>query len=153
MQTQYQFDIQGIQLSPAIGLNYIRASRGNFFESGGNAALDVSDSHHDFLYMDLSARASKSTTVLNGMPLQATVGLGWRYEALGHSNEVIAGLSGAGDHGLRSYAAKFDRSRLLADVQLSAEIAQGIEAFFAYQGDVGTDYSNNRIKGGVSFQF
>ena len=152
-QSRYDIKLDKYTLAPVAGLTYIRTDRDNFSESAGSAALSVSDKTDNFLYLDISGEAARRFVVNNDTVVHSKISAGWRYETLGHSIEVDAGLDGNGILGLSGSAADFERSRLVVGGNISVNLDESIVLFAEYSGEFGDDYSQNRVNGGLSVSF
>lgn len=153
MQSRYKLPITNFNIAATGGISYIRTNRNRALEVGGATALDVTSETENFVYLDLGTDVSRDIDFPGGGVIRAKGFAGWRYEALGHDVDATANLIGISGMGFEGTAAKFDRSRLIMGGDLVAEIAPGVEAFAAYHGDFGKNYSNNRVSGGITVRF
>lgn len=146
----HEFDFDAVSLLPYINLAYVTHATDGFAETGGAAALTVTDSVLDATLATLGIRGEQTFVVADTMLLTANASLGWR--------RVFAGRAG-GTHALADgdsfdiVGASIVEDVVVLGAGLGMDVNGSTRLDVIYDGLLGDGVETHALRAGLSVQF
>lgn len=143
----YRFGQPDLNVEPFINLSWIRLHTDSFRESGGAAALSVSNETMNTFYSTLGVRGV--TELPKNVSLYGS--LGWQH-AYGDKN-TSSRMAFAGSESFITQGQAVDEDVMVGDIGVSVQLSRDAMLDVGYQGQLGVDTRVNSVNANLRWSF
>jgi outer membrane autotransporter protein len=142
-----------LSVTPFARLQAATVTQNGFSESGTaqSLALNGAPQTTNSLRTTLGATLAGSFELSNHRALDIALRLGWLHEFADVSRPITAALSGAPYNAFTVYGASPQRDSAALGFSAATQVADAVQAYLRYDGDVNSAASNHALTAGVRF--
>jgi|FEC22Drversion2_1045045.scaffolds.fasta_scaffold00159_12 outer membrane autotransporter protein len=142
-----------LSVTPFARLQAATVTQNGFSESGSaqSLALNVAPQTTNSLRTTLGATLAGSFELTNHRALDVALRLGWLHEFADTSRPITAALAGAPYNAFTVYGASPQRDSAALGFSAATQVAEAVQAYLRYDGDVNSTASNHALTAGVRF--
>lgn len=146
--TGYDFNLNGVQLTPEAGLRYVHISQDSYKDS---ADQKVSGNDSDILTGVIGAKVSKNFELSNGMMLKPEAKVAATYDLLNDKVNSVVTLANGSAYSVNGKS--LNRFGMEFGAGVTAEVDDNVELSLGYEGKFREDYQDHTGLVNVKYKF
>jgi uncharacterized protein with beta-barrel porin domain len=147
----YEFQTGHFKYGPFAQLQYVNLNINSFNEEGPTA-LDIGQQNADSLRSQVGFEARYAQRV-GPIYLVPHASVAWQHEFLDNSRDITSQFDGTGSGTFDVQTTGPDRESAFIDVGINADLNRDVTLFTDYETEVGGNYSDQSVQGGVRIGF